>query len=138
MFPKNRYMTDLPHYELHFLARQCVSSRDIEAASVTPAAAGKRGRARAREGHVRPHSRGRPVLAVRQSAGSCAVVPEVLLVAEPLTQNSTDVDSYRPGAGIGQDGDKRCRMQVQHPPLTRATVTVDLDRPLRQAEFRGE
>jgi hypothetical protein len=37
MFPKNRYMTDLPHYELHFRARQCVSSRDIEAASVTPA-----------------------------------------------------------------------------------------------------
>jgi hypothetical protein len=42
----------------------------------------------------------------------------VLLVAEQLTENSADVDSYRSDADIGQDGDKRCRMQVQHPPLT--------------------
>lgn len=39
-------------------------------------------------------------------------------MAEQLTENSADVDSYRSDADIGQDGDKRCRMQVQHPPLT--------------------
>jgi hypothetical protein len=41
--PKKRYMTDFHHYEDQFPARQCISSRDIEAASVSPAAADERG-----------------------------------------------------------------------------------------------
>ena len=70
--------------------------------------------------------------------GPRAVVPEMLLMPEQLTKHRAMSTRTVSRARLAQDGDERCRVQVQHPPLAGTAVAVDLDRPLRKPEFPGE